>query len=74
MHQCLNMGESLGTPLRLSHKGKVHTSPKNRAESAKAIPGEVFKRHEARSKEVNVANGEAILAQAENITRHADSA
>jgi hypothetical protein len=42
------------------NKGLNAEEPRNRAQWTKAIAGEIYKRSEARSKEVRLANGEAI--------------
>jgi hypothetical protein len=60
MHKMLEYGRESRNGFELESQGKSAEGPKNRAEWAKAIAGEVFKRHDARSKEVNVSNGEAI--------------
>jgi hypothetical protein len=54
-------------PFELESKGKNAEEPRNRAEWAKAIAGVLFKRSEARSKEVKLANGEALPTGAEKI-------
>ena len=72
MQQMLEYGRESSAAFELESQGKSAHEPKSRAEWAKAIAGEVAKRHEARSKEVHLANGEAIPSGAESITRHAD--
>jgi hypothetical protein len=63
----LEYGRESRDSFELESKGKNAEEPRNRAEWAKAIAGEVFKRAEARSKEVKLANGEALPTGAEKI-------
>jgi hypothetical protein len=63
----LEYGRESRDAFELESQGRSAEGPKNRAEWAKAIAGEVFKRHDARSKEVHVSNGEAIPGGAERL-------
>jgi hypothetical protein len=67
MHKMLEYGRESRDSFELESKGKSAEEPRNRAEWAKAIAGEIFKRSEARSKEVKLANGEALPTGAEKI-------
>jgi hypothetical protein len=67
MHKMLEYGRELRDSFELESKRKNAEEPRNRAEWAKAIAGEIFKRSEARSKEVKLANGEALPTGAEKI-------
>jgi hypothetical protein len=67
MHKMLEYGRESRDAFELESQGRTAEGPKNRAEWAKAIAGEVFKRHDARSQEVNVSNGEAIPGGAERV-------
>jgi hypothetical protein len=67
MHKMLEYGRESRDSFELESKGRNAQEPRNRAEWAKAIAGEVFKRAEARSKEVKLANGEALPSGAEKI-------
>jgi hypothetical protein len=67
MHKMLEYGRESRDSFELESQGRTAEGPKNRAEWAKAIAGEVSKRHEARSKEVHVSNGEAIPGGAESV-------
>jgi hypothetical protein len=67
MHKMLEYGRESRDAFELESQGRSAEGPKSRAEWAKAIAGEIFKRHDARSKEVHVSNGEAIPAAAESV-------
>jgi hypothetical protein len=67
MHKMLEYGRESRDSFELESKGQNAEEPRNRAEWAKAIAGEIFKRSEARSKEVKLANGEALPTGAEKI-------
>jgi hypothetical protein len=67
MHKMLEYGRESRDSFELESKGKNAEEPRNRAAWAKAIAGEIFKRSEARSKEVKLANGEALPSGAEKI-------
>jgi hypothetical protein len=67
MNKMLEYGRESRDAFELELKGKNAEEPRNRAEWAKAIAGELFKRSEARSKEVKLANGEALPTGAEKI-------
>ena len=67
MHKMLEYGRESRDAFEIESQGRSAEGPKNRAEWAKAIAGEVFKRHDARSKEVSVSNGEAIPGEAEKV-------
>jgi hypothetical protein len=67
MHQMLEYGRESRDVFELESRGKNAEEPRNRAEWAKAIAGEVYKRWEARSKEVTQANGEAIPTGAQKV-------
>ena len=65
MHKMLEYGRESRDAFELESEGRNAEEPRNRAEWAKAIAGEIYKRSAARSKEVHLANGEAIPTDAE---------
>jgi len=67
MHQMLEYGRESRDAFELESEGKKAEEFRNRAEWAKAIAAEISKKWEARSKEVNLANGEAIPTGAEKV-------
>jgi len=63
----LEYGRESRDAFELESEGKKAEEFRNRAEWAKAIAAEISKKWEARSKEVNLANGEAIPTGAEKV-------
>jgi hypothetical protein len=73
MHKMLEYGRESRDAFERESEGRNAQEPRNRAEWAKAIAGEVYKRWEARSKEVNLANGEAIPTEAQKVLHDTSS-
>jgi hypothetical protein len=67
MHKMLEYGRESRDAFELEFERLNAEEPRNRAQWAKAIAGEIHKRSEARSKEVKLANGEALPTGAEKI-------
>ena len=67
MYKMLEYGTESRDAFELESKGKNAEDSRNRAEWAKAIAAEIFKRSETRSKEVDVANGEAIPPEEQKV-------
>ena len=65
MHKMLEYGRESREAFDLEIEGLNAEEPRNRAQWAKAIAGEIYKRSAARSKEVPLANGEAIPTDAQ---------
>jgi hypothetical protein len=65
MNKMLEYGKESRDAFDLESEGQNAEKPRNRAEWAKAIAGEIVRKWEARSTEVRLANGEAIPEDAQ---------
>lgn len=67
MNKMLEYGRESRGALDLESEGRNAEEPRNRAGWAKSIAGTILKRGEARSKEIRLANGEALPTEAQKL-------